>query len=79
MSEYAEIKRSHDEGWITNYENVHVLIDIIEQMKEGLQFYGDPFHWSCIERSNKQYDYSTAEVYRDEGRKARELCKLTEE
>jgi len=34
MSEYAEIKRSHDEGWFTSHERAQVLIDIIEKQRE---------------------------------------------
>jgi len=75
MSEYAEIKGRHDEGWITNYENVHVLIDIIEQMKEGLGFYGEMKNYNCGTYNH----YEIPPVFDDRGKKARELCKLTEE
>ena len=34
MSEYTEIKRSHDEGWFTIHERAQVLINIIEKKDE---------------------------------------------
>ena len=36
MSEYTEIKRSHDEGWFTIHERAQVLIDIIEKQREAI-------------------------------------------